>query len=203
MIRSVYILILCLVACSAAVEAQVHPASNIKRKRISTTGAAHLDSLSTVPGSIIIIGFNDSFFELDPISAVLTRKTNAGVDSVDIIYRTFPFKLDAPAFRYDFDSIRKTTVFTPYVVQGRDNKGSAGSVFDFGDINYNGSFGRSLSFGNNQDAVFNSQLNLQMSGFIGDSIEIAAAITDNNIPIQPDGTTQQLNEFDKILLQFR
>ena len=52
----------------------------------------------------------------------------------------------------------------------------AGSIFEFGNVNYNGSFGRGLSFGNQQDVVLNSTLNLQLSGFLADSIQVAAAI---------------------------
>ena len=103
--------------------------------------------------------------------------------------------------RLSYDSVMNNFYAAPFEFNknNTDQKG----LFNFGNINYNGSFGRGISFGNSQDAVVNSNLNLQLNGMLGDSIEIAAAITDNNIPIQPDGTTQQLNEFDQVFLQFR
>ncbi len=76
-------------------------------------------------------------------------------------------------------------------------------LFDFGNVSYNGSFGRGISFGNNQDASVNGVLNLQISGWLADSMQLTAALTDNNIPIQADGNTQQLNEFDQVWIQLK
>ncbi len=164
-------------------------------------GRIVLDSLSIVPQTFSLPGLPDSIYSLDAVNAVFTWKQPPAADSVLARYRVFHTRLNAPVRRMEFDSIMNNFLGQPYTPardwQQRDR------FFDFGNLNYNGSFGRGISFGNSQDAVVTSNLNLQLSGFLADSIEIMAAITDNNIPIQPDGTTQQLNEFDRIFLQFR
>jgi hypothetical protein len=173
--------------------------SNLRSKKIPVQNGFKIDSLSIVPNTFFIDGYDTSYYTLDWLNATLHFKKQFSADSVQIIYRVFPQKLNAVVQRYKYDSIRNNfIVVAPIRNQRTDN-----SFLSFGKLNYNGSFGRSISVGNNQDAVFNSQLNLQLSGYIGDSIELNAAITDNNIPVQPDGTTQQLNEFDRVLLQFR
>lgn len=176
--------------------------SNLRKKMVAAKQKTiQLDSMSIVPGTVSIAGIPDSLYNLDFVNARLTWKQLPPMDSILVHYRVFSSRLNAVINHMQYDSIMNNFMGQPFV----PDYAGVGSTdfFNFGNIKYNGSFGRGLSFGNSQDAVFTSNLNLQLSGYLADSIEIVAAITDNNIPIQPDGTTQQLNEFDRIFLQFK
>jgi len=157
--------------------------------------------MSIVPNSFSIKDIPASDYRLDFVKAVLHWKKRPTADSVIITYRVFPFQLNAAVQRMRYDSVMNNFYIKPY--EFYSGVGSQKDIFDFGTLKAEGSFGRQIGFGNSQDAVLNSTLNMQLSGMLGDSIEIQAAITDNNIPIQPDGTTQQLNEFDQVYLQFK
>jgi hypothetical protein len=74
---------------------------------------------------------------------------------------------------------------------------------DGSSLQRSGSLTRGIAFGNARDAAFQSAFNLQLEGSIGEGIEISAAITDENIPIQPDGNTVQLQDFDQIYVTLR
>ena len=184
--------------------------SNIRYRVFSTqSDTLKLDSLSIVPGTLAVRFFytsdvvDSNDFELKAFESKLIWKKKPAADSVKIFYRVYPFSLAGEAYHKSYagyvqataNSMARPYVYSPDVVPSK--------LVDFGNLDYNGSFSRSIAFGNSQDVSLNSVFNLQLSGMLTKDIEITAAITDNNVPIQPEGNTQQLQEFDKIFIQIR
>jgi hypothetical protein len=188
---------------SAQIPFSNNTSSNLRQKVFKVIAdSLQIDTISIIPNTFIVDSVPASDYRLDFVNAVLYWNKRPSADSIRISYRVFPYKLNPVTQRMRYDSVMNNMSVSPYEFNNELTETQKG-MFNFGTIKAEGSFGRQIAFGNSQDAVLNSTLNLQLSGMLGDSIEIQAAITDNNIPIQPDGTTQQLNEFDQVFLQFK
>ncbi len=66
-----------------------------------------------------------------------------------------------------------------------------------------GTLTRGFTFGTNKDFTLNSGLRLQLSGQLNDDIEVVAALSDQQSPIQPEGNTRTLQEIDKVFIELK
>ncbi len=91
---------------------------------------------------------------------------------------------------------------TVRIVQTETGGFSPESIFG-SNIQKSGTIVRGFTVGTTKDFTLNSGLRLQLSGRLSDDIEIVAALTDENTPIQPEGNTERLEELDKVFIQIR
>ena len=180
--------------------------SNLREKVVKNSDTLVLDTLSIIPNSLSVIDptadtlIYSRFFDMDVANARLIWKQRPQLDSIKVIYRVYPILFTKPYFHKDTSLILDypDLMTDPFVYVPEQQ---VDEVIDFGGLDYNGSFSRGISFGNTQDVVLNSSFNLQLAGTLGDDIEIKAAMTDNNIPIQPEGNTQQIQDFDQVYIE--
>lgn len=71
------------------------------------------------------------------------------------------------------------------------------------DLQKSGAIIRGFTIGTNRDFSLNSGLRLQLSGKLSEEIDIVAALTDENTPIQPEGNTEKLEELDKVFIELK
>ncbi|MBN2411299.1 hypothetical protein JXQ31_06370 [candidate division KSB1 bacterium] len=70
-------------------------------------------------------------------------------------------------------------------------------------LSKSGSITRGVTVGSNRGLKVNSSLNINVSGKVAENVEVIAALTDQTTPIQPEGTTQNLQEIDKVFVQIK
>ncbi|WP_018477345.1 hypothetical protein [Pontibacter roseus] len=194
------------------------PVSNRHCRWIPVTAQPmQLDTLSLDVGSITFVGPRKDQFKFDynyttsefrltefpePLYQIVdTLGTLVPLpDSVQVCYRVLPLNLTKPAFRRDIGQLEMKS-FQKDVY--KEDFAAKEEIFRTPGLNKTGSISRGISFGNTQNVFVNSALNLQLDGKLTEDISITAAITDQNIPFQPEGNTQQLNEFDRVYITLK
>lgn len=178
--------------------------SNVRVHEISSVSdTIILDSLSIYPQSFQLYCNGElvskSDYSLNGAKSQLIIKNRCG-GNLKAEYRVFPYNLSAHYQKRDtsfvFNEIKGNRDLYVYssTVQIQD-------VFGGTSLKKTGSISRGISFGNNQDLGVNSSLNLELSGDLGPNLKLLASVSDDNIPIQPEGNTNKLQEFDKVFIQ--
>ncbi len=185
---------------------QAQAQTNQKQKQfVLTKDTLFLDSLSLIPGTVRLSSKNNvidtSSYKINyPLKALIFK--SKPTDTISVSYKTFPYNFEKLYYHKSKSVLTKdlSLPINPYSITFDASNQNAESFMSDG-LNKNGSISRGISFGNNQDVVVNSSLNLQVSGKLTQEVDLLLAATDDNIPFQADGTTAQLQEFDKVFIQ--
>lgn len=176
------------------------------------------DSLITLPYQFLVAGseivyydtlrlHRDTEYYLDARYGIVTLfrsrilpSDTAAQHKVKIFYRRFPFSFQSSyehqRLVYQRDSLGRQQG----VVQKVSRSFSVEDIFG-PDLQKSGSIARGFSVGSNRDLSLTSGFRMQLAGKLSPDINIVAALTDENTPIQPEGNTQTLQEFDKVFVE--
>ena len=181
--------------------------NNTRIKNITTSSdTITLDTLTIFKGSVTVSSngkiFNEAVdFKIDYLHSSLILLQIPHNTNLTVQYRVLQFDIGKTYAHKDKKIIQREFYETKNPFLYSPESSNKIDLFKNDGLKMNGSLSRGLAFGNNQNVVLNSNLNLQLAGKVNNDIDILAAISDENNPIQPEGNTQQLQDFDKVFIQ--
>ncbi len=177
--------------------------SNFQQREITAgTLPQRLDSLTILPGSVLCIYKSDTlsretyhinyldksiFFAPEINGSVLVKYLRLTSD-LSLNYQLYDSLILVSNKNNNLFLIPEESVLIDQLFGGND-------------LNKRGSISRGVTFGNRQNLGINSTLNLELTGKISEKLNLSASVSDANIPIQPDGNTSKLQEFDQVFIQ--
>lgn len=192
---------------SVVVNAQIQSENVHLKSFLVKNDSIKIDTISISAANFKV--FTNQNIEIDPKNysvdfskALLIFKKESPVkfSEIRIQYTSFPKFLTKNYFKFNKKIIvpKATSQAQLYSLTSNQQKIV---VKPFEGLNTMGNITRGVTIGNNQNAVVNSTLDLQIAGKISDKVTLKASIIDTNLPIQENGNTYKLNEFDRVFIK--
>lgn len=160
-----------------------------------------VDTCSIIPNSFRILNVANDRYRLDPLSATLYLRDSTLLGKrLSLEYETFSIDYSKALSHKSLSVVEPGRIphqTAEYILP------SVRDVLNGPELYTNGSVSRGVTVGSNQDLVLNSSLNLQISGKLSDDVEVLASVSDKNIPIQPEGNTQTLQDISSIFITLK
>ena len=141
-----------------------------------------------------------SKYKINFIKAQLIINANKH-SSITVEYFLFPGFVTNIYKKFDEKIIVPDTKNTQKLYSLTTNKNKKRAVL-FNELETKGNITRGLTIGNNQNSVVNSSLDLTIKGNLSKEITIKANIFDTNIPLQNNGYSQKITDFDRVFIEF-
>ena len=198
-------LLLLFLLVSVISNAQNGSINHHKKTYIVKNDSIKIDSVSITPFNFKVFSKNktlidSSKYSIDFSKALLVFNSKNTFSEISVEYTSYP----------DFLTKEYTVFNKKLIVPNGSNQTQLYSLTTnqqnlpfkpFNGLNTAGNITRGLSVGNNQNGVVNSSLDLQIAGKLSDKVTLKAAILDTNLPIQENGNTYKLNEFDRVFIE--
>ena len=194
---------ICFIMCCCALAQE--QSNNYITKKVAVRDTILIDSVSINPSRFFVktkddIVIDSSKYQVDFAKSILVLKDKVILDSIIIDYLRYPDYITKTYKQLDESIIVENTSNIQRLY--KLNQSTTKNTFTpFEGLNTSGSISRGVTVGNNQNSVLNSELDLQISGKLSDKVTLRASIQDANIPLQENGYSQRLDEFDQVFIE--
>ena len=163
-------------------------------------------SAAVVPGTATVLAGGavvpDTLFALDEPAGRLSVGSAVTAEPLVVIYRPLAVRLLPRYARRDLAPAAPDSAAQPLRVIERVPVTTAeADLFGSSGLQRRGSITRGITTGNRRDVSLESGLRLELTGEVAEGVQLQAVLTDENTPIQPDGSTQRLSELDRVYIQ--
>ncbi|GAG20439.1 unnamed protein product, partial [marine sediment metagenome] len=119
-------------------------------------------------------------------------------DTLLCTYEKVPFNLNRRYLHHVYaDSV--DTLFQEHIQEPDIEQHS----FSKTDLYISGTKSLGISFGSQSDLSLSQSMNINIDGNISKDVRIEGVLSDEDIPIQPEGTTADLEELDKVFVSIK